>query len=284
MDMQNVNLPLDNFEVLPDHKKIVEEAIKRLANDERVEGLYLSGSFAKGKPDVYSDLDIYILVSENEREQVIKDHQRLINDVGKVNVIFPATHMGDPNQIIVFYEEKIPIHVDYQYRIASELMPKAKDKNVAIVLDRNGEIAKWKEACNQVEENYSPTKDDLQYFEDRFWGWVWYTYSKIARGELWEARDAEEYLRNNVIIKLVYYKLGLFNEGNRRLEQKFPPEILSELEASLPKGHDKSSYAQSLDLLIKAYVKLFDEVKSKYNFEDVKYMDRDYFIRATNNL
>ncbi|HLD80089.1 MAG TPA: hypothetical protein VJA18_06030, partial [Candidatus Nanoarchaeia archaeon] len=49
-----------------------------------------------------------------------------IQQVGKVATVFPATHMHDPNQIIVFYEETIPIHVDYQYRIDSELTPNPK--------------------------------------------------------------------------------------------------------------------------------------------------------------
>ena len=133
--MQNAAIAMDNFRGLPEHRKIFRAAVDRLANDERVEGLFLSGSFAKGHPDAYSDLDIYILVPAGAREQIIRDHQKLIREVGKTSVVFPAIHLGDPNQIIVFYEEKMPIHVDYQYRIARELRPKANDKNVAIVLN-----------------------------------------------------------------------------------------------------------------------------------------------------
>src|SRR3989338_110542 len=182
-ETKNLLLPEKKFINFPDHQKVAFSALDLLSRDERVIGLYLSGSFADGQPDKYSDVDINILVEEAQREQIIKDHSRLIQQVGKVATVFPATHMHDPNQIIVFYEETIPIHVDYQYRIDSELTPKPKNKNITIVLDRNGRLTAWKQECQKAEPEKPPLQEKLQYFEDRFWGWCWYTDTKVERGE-----------------------------------------------------------------------------------------------------
>ena len=115
---------------------------------------------------------------------------------------FTDRYLGDPNQIIAFYEEGLPIHVDYNYKVPGELKARAKDKDAVILIDKDGELAKLKESWQSLNPEKAPTVENLQYFEDRFWAWCWYTYSKIQRGELWESRDATEYLRNSVLIKL----------------------------------------------------------------------------------
>jgi hypothetical protein len=48
------------FEGFNDHGRVASRAIEHLAADVRVAGLYLSGSFAKGKPDRWSDNDLPI--------------------------------------------------------------------------------------------------------------------------------------------------------------------------------------------------------------------------------
>lgn len=282
-ETKNLLLPKEKFTNLPNHQRVTFSALDLLSRDERVIGLYLSGSFADGQPDKYSDVDINILVEEVQREHIIKDHSRLIQQVGKVATVFPATHMHDPNQIIVFYEEAIPIHVDYQYRIASELTPKSKNKNVMIVLDRNGRLTSWKQECQKAEPEKPPLRERLQYFEDRFWGWCWYTDTKIERGEFWEARDAIEYVRSNVLIALAYFKLDLPNEGGRRIEKKFPKDMIDMLVKTVPSGLDKQSYKTALLGLIDGYKQLFQGVLDNNSSLQINEADRAYFIEAIKN-
>lgn len=264
------------FVQLPTHKKIAEKIFDLLHQDERVLGIYLSGSFAHGKPDIYSDLDFYILVPAESREQIKKDHEKLRGQVGDIVSSFPATHLGDPNQFITFYRESYPIHVDYQYRIRDELVPRKKDRDALILLDKSGELKEWKDKCGSMEESYSPTQEQLQYFEDRFWAWCIYTDSKIKRGELWEARDAIEYLRNNVLVRLAYYIHALRFEGNRRVETKFPKAIVSSLDATLQKGTLQTHYSDALLAIANCYVEFMDEAAKKFNIK-IQEKDREYF-------
>jgi Nucleotidyltransferase domain len=89
-----------SFDHLPDHRHIAENILRLLHKDQRVLGVYLSGSFVAGKPDRYSDLDLYLLVRKEHRERIKQDHSTLRAKVGDLISDFPATYMGDPNQII----------------------------------------------------------------------------------------------------------------------------------------------------------------------------------------
>jgi predicted nucleotidyltransferase len=252
------------FDHFPCHRRITENILRLLREDERVLGVYLSGSFVSGKPDPYSDLDLYLLVRKEGRERIKQDHFSLRAKVGELISEFPATHMGDPNQIICLYSDTYPVHVDYQYRAPEELVPRVKDRRALVFWDSSGELSAWKKKCAQVHEAYAPTAESVQYFEDRFWTWCIYADSKIRRGELWEARDMIEYLRNKVIVPLMNYSLSLPPEGNRRIEGKFSDNMLSALQATLQRGHSRSSYARALSAIARLYLNLVDEVTRKF--------------------
>jgi len=255
----------------------VEKVLGLLEQDQRVLGVYLSGSFASGKPDAYSDLDFGILVPAEARAQIRQEHEKLRAQVGDILSDFPATHLGDPNQVITFYREDYPVHVDCQYRIKEELTPRARDRNVLVLLDRSGELEEWKDACGGAVESHAPTAEQLQYFEDRLWAWCIYTDSKIKRGELWEARDAIEYIRNSVLVRVAYYLHSLSFEGNRRVDTKFPGATISLLESTLQGGHSQKEYSDALLALANAYVQLMDKTTRRFGVR-IQTKDRDYFI------
>lgn len=267
------------FEGFADHWRIASRAIERLAADERVDGLYLSGSFAKGKPDRWSDIDLYVIVVPNGSvEEVIRSHETLISEVADVATSFPATHLGDPNQLIVFYKGTEPIHVDYQYRKLGWLAPRRRDGNVMILLDRSGELERWREECQEAPVESATASEQLQYLEIRFWGWCWYTHTKIKRGELWEARDALEYLRSNVLVPLAHADAQPF-EGNRRLEQKLSPDLQRQLASTIPASHSATTYSRTLDVVIDTYIRLFASTPASAR-GNAQLVDRDYFISA----
>src|SRR6266571_2196264 len=263
------------FDGFPNHWQIASRAIERLAADERVVGLYLSGSFANGKPDRWSDIDFYVVVPDGAADDLIGSHEQLISEVGRVATKFPATHLGDPRQIIVFYRAIEPIHIDYQYRELGQLKARPQDSNVTILLDRTGELERWREACGREATPSGPTPEKLQYLEDRFWAWCWYTHAKIERGELWVAREAVEFLRNEVLLPLAHRDGQIF-EGNRRLESKLPSDTQALLEATIPEGHSASRYSQALHRTMEVYLQLFRLIPLRHRAE-VHLVDRAYF-------
>jgi hypothetical protein len=124
-------------------------------------------------------------------------------------------------------------------------------------------LVSWKTKCSVARETLAPTREALQYFEDRFWVWCIYADSKIRRGELWEARDMIEYLRNQVIVRLVAFSESFAFEGNRRIENKFSIESASGLLSTLQKVHSPVAYAKALLRIADLYVELLDKLVRK---------------------
>lgn len=272
---------MDEFSYLPQQHKVLTTAVDLLRKDGRILGLYLSGSFAKGKPDQYSDIDLNIVVRADQRETVLLEHQAIFVQVGRIATQFTGAHHGAPFQVVVFYDvDGFPIHVDYEYKLPEDLKPDAANGMIKILLERDRILTQWKTLCESAQPSYSPEDADLQYLEDRFWGWAWYTAAKVKRGELWEARDAVEQIRNLVLLRLAYYLTGLRPEGNRRIETKFPPKVLAQLSRSIPVGADSAAYRSALNGLVEEYIELMDEVLDSFSDLRLKMVDRDFFIQA----
>jgi hypothetical protein len=245
---------------LQEHEDILNRAVALLSQDSRVLGIYLAGSFAMGAPDKWSDIDLYVIVGNGEVDLALQRHHDLFGKVHPLLTLFPATHLGDPHQIIAFYQASYPIHVDYQYRAVGDLVPRRKDANVKILLDRDGELRKWRQVCESVEETTQVGVERLQYFEDRFWAWCWYTHAKIGRDELWEARDGIEYLRTHVLVPLACASAGVTYEGNRRVEAKLDSRTQRQLEETIPQQHTPNGYERALTNGMRVYEALFDSL------------------------
>jgi hypothetical protein len=280
MQTENGSSFLERFAGLPEHKRIASAAYDLFHEDSRIIGLCLSGSFAYGAPDRYSDIDFTIIVPAEQREAIIREHMALFHKVGKVGTLFPATHLNIPNLIIVFYDKGgFPVHVDYNYVTIDAIGPDGYT-DLQVLFDRDGTVSGALDVVKTVAKDNLPTNEDLQYLEDRFWGWCVYTDAKIERGELWEARDGIEYIRNEVLLKLAYYLTKLPHEGNRRLENKFPADILTLLDNSISAGTSKDDYKRALIALIDGYKKLMTDVLQTNPSIQIKKVDWSFFISA----
>jgi len=64
---------LDN---LPGHRRLLANAMERFAPDARFIGLLLGGSLAAGGADLYSDIDLYAFVRDNDFESTCAERER----------------------------------------------------------------------------------------------------------------------------------------------------------------------------------------------------------------
>lgn len=62
--------------------EIIEAVTKRFANDERLKGLFLSGSYGNGTQDDWSDVDFLVIVDDENRQAVKADFLEATESVG----------------------------------------------------------------------------------------------------------------------------------------------------------------------------------------------------------
>jgi len=56
-----------------DRETLIQRVTDRLAADDRVRGAWLSGSLARGTADEFSDVDVWLVAAESDRESLIDD-------------------------------------------------------------------------------------------------------------------------------------------------------------------------------------------------------------------
>jgi len=193
--------------------------------------------------DEHSDLDLVIAVEEASRDAVMAERFELARSLGPLLTAFTGEHVGAPRLLICFYGPPI-LHVDLKFVTVDEAAPRVDENRV--LFDRGGRLA----AALATHEPSYP-QPDLQWIEDRIWGWVHYLGGKIARGELFEAIDGLGYIRARVLGPLILAEHGAQPNGVRRIESA-APALVGPLRDTVP-IHDARSCRLALDATIALY-------------------------------
>src|SRR5439155_13665481 len=66
----------------PGHRAVLDRFAKACREDDRVVACFLGGSFATGKADRYSDLDIYAIVADDAYDALFDDRRAFLARLG----------------------------------------------------------------------------------------------------------------------------------------------------------------------------------------------------------
>lgn len=193
--------------------------------------------------DEHSDLDLVVAVEDSLLDAVLADRFEIARSLGPLLTAFTGEHVGAPQLLICFYGPPI-LHVDLKFTTPAGAARRVDENRV--LFDRDDRLARA--LASEMPVYPQP---DLQWIEDRIWGWVHYLGTKIARGELFEAIDGLGYIRARVLGPLILAERGAQPNGVRRIEA-VAPDAVDELRATLP-AHDAASCRRALDATIASY-------------------------------
>jgi hypothetical protein len=177
-------------------------------------GLAAGGSFASGRMDEFSDLDLVVVVGPSAGADIKGRRQALAASLGPLLASFTGEHVGEPRLLICLYGPPL-VHVDLKFVTPDELGSRVEDP--VVLWDRGGQV---RAALAAGHAAYP--RPDLQWIEDRFWIWVHYAAAKIGRGELFEALDFTAFLRENVFGPLSLQEASARPQGVRQMERAAP--------------------------------------------------------------
>ncbi|MDQ3660185.1 MAG: nucleotidyltransferase domain-containing protein [Actinomycetota bacterium] len=236
------------LEHLPLHRAKLEAAGTFTRTMPGIIGLVVSGSLATGTVDVYSDLDLKIVTRDELHDAAFEQRDELVEACGAPVARFSAEHVGHPDMLIVLYDDLV--HIDFYLVRLGELSTKNGGMPSWVVWSRDDGIAA------ALSGPADAARVDLAWIEARMWTWVWYTHSKILRGELYEALDALQYLRGNVLFALLAETSGVRPYGSRRAEQHVGE--LGPLFARTVPPLERDSLMDALRATVELYLKLAD--------------------------
>lgn len=229
---------------------VVDRLLARCAADRRFVGVVLGGSAARGQADEHSDLDLVLVCRDEDHAELLAATPLLAEDLGPLLASFTGEHVGEPRLLIALYGPPL-LHVDLKLVARRDAGSRVEDG--LILWERDGAITAARAHVDAAWPMPSP-----QWIEDRFWVWVHYGATKIARGELFECLDLLAMLRGVVLGPLVAVRAGSRPQGVRRVEA-IAPEVVPALAATLG-AHDRAACATALQAAVTLYRELRDDL------------------------
>lgn len=225
------------------HREFLHRSIEQLKNDPRIVGIAAGGSFITNSMDEFSDLDLIIAVEPAHQVDVMAERMRIAASLGELLAAFTGEHVGEPRVLICLYEAPL-LHVDLKFVSLEDVAKRVEDP--LVLWERNGRLSY---ALEHGEAEY-PARS-LEWIEDRFWIWVHYAGTKIARGELFETIDFLSFLRGTVLGPLALARAGARPSGVRKIEA-IAPAFAVELRRTVA-SHDAADCLRALRACVEIY-------------------------------
>ncbi|WP_231687744.1 nucleotidyltransferase domain-containing protein [Bacillus sp. CHD6a] len=179
---------------MPTEREKLREAIyKDLVQDTKILAFFYGGSLAKGNADLYSDLDLRIVVEDSAYETY------------RLNKKERATNWGD-----VLYYEDFPwasysiahfrsfIKVDTFYYRQSDLHPSPYLKYLLIEHDPNGIISQLRDKSQSIDYPFS--EEEFEVWRGKFFAYLHEVYRRVQRGEYLYAFQMVHSLSYSIVI------------------------------------------------------------------------------------
>jgi hypothetical protein len=177
----------------PTNREALMKAIENdLLNDANVLAVFYGGSIGSEKTDLYSDIDLRIVVKEEVFEEYRKNKKQRAKKWG--NVLFYEDFPGAAYSIAHF---DCFIKVDSFYYKPKDIQPSVWLKNIKIVLDTDGLLAKvLKKSMNL---SYNPSIDEVELWRTKFFAYFHEAYRRVMRGEYYYALYCIDRLRLSIV-------------------------------------------------------------------------------------
>ncbi len=178
---------------LPKYRQNIIKAIEEdLINDENILGVFYGGSIGNQNTDLYSDIDLRIVVKDEVYEVYRLNKKQRARKWG--NVLFfedvPwATHS------VAHYDKFIKVDAFY-YRI-QDVQPSVWLQNIKIVRDTNGILRTVLE--KSMDLSYSPNVQEFEIWRTKFFAYVHEAYRRAMRKELYYALNCLDSLRLSMV-------------------------------------------------------------------------------------
>lgn len=179
-------------EGIPEKRQELLAAIDNdLLHDQHIEAYFYGGSIGNGNTDLYSDIDLRIVVNPDKWEDFILNKKIRPGKWG--NVLFYEDFPG-ASYTIAHYDSLIKADVFY-YR-KENISPSVWLKNIQIVRDDNGFMTAIKNESDKL--SYKISKPEFEFWRTKFFAYFHEAYRRMMRGELYYAMHCIDSMRQSL--------------------------------------------------------------------------------------
>lgn len=221
-------MTLEKTSLPPNHQAILDRFVAACRADERIIAAFLGGSYARGTMDEHSDLDLYVITTDEAYDTIVADRAAFVHQLGEP--LF-AEDFGIPDTIFFVFADGTEGEMGFARASAFDHIHTGPAKllvDKANILD--GAVFKGKELAQS--EQIEMLRRQLNWF----WHDVSHFTTALARGQLWWAYGQLGALRtycfNLARLEQDFADTVVGTEGYFKIEQAVPVEQLSPLEAT----------------------------------------------------
>lgn len=235
----------------PNHQVVLNRFVQACQSDDRIVAALLVGSYVKGKADEHSDLDLYLITTDQAYDDFVSGRESFVRLLGEplfmedfdlpgiVFLIFP-----DGSEVEVSYVRES--QVNYVVNEPFEVLLDKKNITVGVIprereVDRDGQREKLRR---------------LIYW---FWHELSHFIAAMGRGHLWWAHGQLGALRlycmNLVRLRNNFSDTDIGEEGYFKIENALPVEQLSSLQTTFP-PLEQSAMLQAALVIVDFYKEL----------------------------
>nr|WP_239587426.1 aminoglycoside 6-adenylyltransferase [Bacillus pakistanensis] len=171
-----------------DRERILEVIENDLLDDKNIEAVFYGGSIGNENPDLYSDIDLRIIVAEDSFEEYRKNKRVRATNWGRV-----LFYEDNPQSNYTVIHFDCFIKVDCFYYRQEDLRPSVWLQNSKIALDRNGIMAEIQKKSKNVV--YTPTVEEVEFWRTKFFAYIHEVYRRVKRDEIYYALKCLDSMR-----------------------------------------------------------------------------------------
>jgi predicted nucleotidyltransferase len=234
-DLQNTSLFTPE-----ERQRVLENLLNALQTDNRIAGVLIVGSSAVGFEDIYSDIDLSVVVSEKKNVFPVFSEWR-----EKITKLFPVIHCFEatfgPNNFLHGFLLDGFLELDIGFLCLANLS--AKRERWKVAFDHSGRI----EDIMQSSWENKPQQDIQADYLSRInsiWHYITHVIIALKRGQPWRAFHYLEVIRNRTI-EVAGLRRGL-DTGHFRQVDQMPENLLSELQQTLVSNLDAGDIMAAL--------------------------------------
>ncbi|MDX8046265.1 aminoglycoside 6-adenylyltransferase [Gracilibacillus sp. S3-1-1] len=191
-----MGLPNKHYErdiQLPEYRKVMlKEIEKDLLNDKNVLAVFYGGSIANQNTDLYSDIDLRIIVKDGVFEEYRLNKKERAKRWGEVLYFedFPSTTYS-----VAHYDTFIK--VDTFYYKTKDIQPSVWLQSISIIYDKTGFMKEVLEKSKKL--YYSPNVQEVDLWRTKFFAYVHEVYRRVNREELYYALSCLDNVRMSMV-------------------------------------------------------------------------------------
>ncbi|MBD3197864.1 MAG: hypothetical protein GF317_22625 [Candidatus Lokiarchaeota archaeon] len=215
---------LEDYKKLTNHEEIIAKALTFAKEIPQIEAIFLFGSLSQQKGDIFSDIDFYLLVEKDD--DVFKALNLFLTDIEKLGeTIHTFQSNAKKNSIIIYIKPYV------KFELVVESFPKLSNewrlgKRASVLFDKNGLGKKAIEISKSKKFDLSIHMNEIRNLAIELPSFCFLIAGYMYREEYITIIDFIAWIRRK-LLRISGFFLGLWDEGTRRAEERFPKELVN---------------------------------------------------------